>query len=54
LFFVEEWCTDIVWFRFINLVYTPEGEKLKDTLWEETMAELEFAGARGILEGMRK
>jgi len=25
-----------------------------DTLFEETMAELEFAGVRGILQGLKK
>ncbi|KAK4209722.1 hypothetical protein QBC37DRAFT_429934 [Rhypophila decipiens] len=39
---------------FMNMVYTSEGETLMNVLWDETMAELEFAGARGILEGLRK
>ncbi|KAK3314607.1 hypothetical protein B0H66DRAFT_576809 [Apodospora peruviana] len=38
---------------FCALVYTPEGEKLMDVLFEETMAEFEFAGAREILQSMR-
>ncbi|KAM7191690.1 hypothetical protein V8F33_008786 [Rhypophila sp. PSN 637] len=39
---------------FMNMVYTAEGENLMHVLWDETMAELDFAGARGILEGLRK
>ncbi|KAM7210466.1 hypothetical protein V8F06_014154 [Rhypophila decipiens] len=39
---------------FMNMVYTSEGENLMQILWDETMAELDFAGARGILEGLRK
>lgn len=40
--------------RFYYAVYEPEGPKLMHTLFEETMAELEFVGARGILQGLRK
>jgi hypothetical protein len=35
---------------FANLVYTPEGEKVMDALWEETMAEFDFAGVREMLQ----
>jgi hypothetical protein len=35
--------------RFTKLVYLPEGKPIIDTLWDETMAEYEFAGARDIL-----
>lgn len=42
------------WNRFYYAVYEPEGEELMDVLFEETMAELEFAGVRGILEGFKK
>ncbi|CAG9951067.1 unnamed protein product [Clonostachys rosea f. rosea IK726] len=34
---------------FTKLVYLPEGKPIIDTLWDETMAEYEFAGARDIL-----
>jgi hypothetical protein len=34
-------------------VYKPEGIPIMDALWEETMAELEFAGARQILEKLK-
>lgn len=40
-------------FRFAALLYTPEGEVLKERVWEETLAELDFAGVRGILEQMK-
>jgi hypothetical protein len=40
--------------RFYYAVYEPEGPQLMDTLFEETMAELEFAGVRKRLEGWRK
>ncbi len=33
-------------------MYTPEGKKVTDGLWEETLKELEFAGVRDILESM--
>ncbi|KAL7787154.1 hypothetical protein V8C37DRAFT_405014 [Trichoderma ceciliae] len=34
--------------------YTPEGRELKERLWEETMVELNFAGASKIFEFMRQ
>ena len=37
-------------YRFTKLVYLPEGQPIMDTLWKETLAEFEFAGAREILE----
>jgi len=33
-------------------MHTPEGKHATERLWEETMTELEFAGARGILSSM--
>lgn len=39
--------------RFAAMLYTPEGQVVIDRLWEETMAELEFAGVRQILNEMR-
>ncbi|KAF8129425.1 hypothetical protein K438DRAFT_1644612 [Mycena galopus ATCC 62051] len=38
---------------FAAVLYTPEGKVVTRRLWEETLAELEFAGARQILESMR-
>lgn len=35
------------------MLYTPEGDKLRQKLWEETLTELDFAGVRTILESMR-
>jgi hypothetical protein len=35
--------------RFTKLVYLPEGKPIIDTVWDETMKEYEFAGAREIL-----
>jgi hypothetical protein len=35
--------------RFNQLVYLPEGQPIMDALWEETIAEFEFAGVKEIL-----
>ena len=35
------------------MLYTPAGREIADRLWEETMAELRFADADGILRGMK-
>jgi hypothetical protein len=40
-------------YRFAALLYTPEGKVVIERVWEETLAELEFAGVRPILESMR-
>lgn len=40
--------------RFSRLVFLPELKDLSDVLWEETLAEFEFAGARDILEAFKK
>lgn len=40
--------------RYVNMIYEPGSQPVIDRLWDETMAEFEFAGARGILESMRK
>lgn len=42
--------TDTDVFRFNASLYTPEGRQAIEQLWRETMDELEFAGARRILE----
>lgn len=35
------------------MLYTPEGNVLRQRLWEETLTELDFVGVRTILESMR-
>jgi hypothetical protein len=35
------------------MLYKPEGDELRQRLWEETLTELDFAGVRTILESMR-
>lgn len=40
--------------RFATLLYTPEGKKITEKLWQETMAELSFAKPLDILESMKK
>jgi hypothetical protein len=35
------------------LLYEEEGKWAAEKLWNETMAELEFFGVRGILDSMR-
>ncbi|KAI2610564.1 NAD(P)-binding protein [Hypoxylon sp. NC1633] len=39
---------------FAGLLYTPEGKQVIDRLWQETIAELSFAGVQGILDGLKK
>ena len=36
--------------RMAPFVYTPEGEKIAQTLWQETMNELAFARVADILQ----
>ena len=36
------------------MLYTPEGQKIAQRLWDETMQELHFANAEGILNSMKK
>ncbi|KAI0530006.1 hypothetical protein GGR58DRAFT_525490 [Xylaria digitata] len=38
---------------FPALLYTPEGKALTQRVWDETLAEFEFAGARDIVEKMK-
>ncbi|RFU35543.1 hypothetical protein B7463_g764, partial [Scytalidium lignicola] len=45
-------CMDSDIHSFANLVYQSEGGPLMDTLWEETMAELDFAGIRDKLSSI--
>lgn len=39
--------------RYPEVCYTEEGEEFGGRLWEETMRELDFAGVRGIILGMK-
>ncbi|KAB5542962.1 hypothetical protein GE09DRAFT_1134084 [Coniochaeta sp. 2T2.1] len=39
---------------FARFVYQPEAKDVMDALWEETLAEFEFAGVREILEASKK
>jgi hypothetical protein len=36
------------------MAYDPESRPVIERLWDETLAEFEFAGAREILEKLRK
>ncbi|TGJ87154.1 hypothetical protein E0Z10_g1635 [Xylaria hypoxylon] len=38
---------------FSALLYTPQGKVVTQRVWDETLAEFEFAGARSILEAMK-
>ncbi|KAM0211446.1 hypothetical protein ACHAPA_008606 [Fusarium lateritium] len=38
---------------FAAFIYTPEGETARRKLWEETMAEFEFASGQKILDNLR-
>ncbi|KAI1150667.1 NAD(P)-binding protein [Nemania diffusa] len=38
---------------FASLLYTPEGKVITQRVWDETLAELDFAGVRTILESMK-
>lgn len=40
-------------FRFVPIMYTIEGKKIVEKLWEETMQELSFANVQGILNDMK-
>ncbi|KAI1208145.1 NAD(P)-binding protein [Annulohypoxylon truncatum] len=35
------------------IIYTAEGERIRDQLWKETMAEFSFAGAEDIIKDIR-
>ncbi len=39
--------------RFAALIYTPEGKVVTERVWDETLAELDFAGVRSILNSMK-
>ncbi len=40
-------------YSFPALLYIPEGKLATQRAWGETLAEFEFAGARGIIEAMK-
>lgn len=40
--------------RFVQLMYTPEGKRIIEKLWQETLEELRFANVQGILEDMKR
>ncbi|KAI0869420.1 NAD(P)-binding protein [Hypoxylon argillaceum] len=39
---------------FSPIIYKPEGQKLAEVLWQETMDELSFAGVDGILKSFSR
>ena len=39
--------------RYAPLVYDPAGKGVLDALWDETMAELSFAGVKQVLESLK-
>jgi hypothetical protein len=41
-------------FRFVGLLYTPEGKEIAEKLWQETVAELAYADMQGILDSLKK
>lgn len=49
-----EHTADISVNSFAPFLYTPEGKKLIDQLWQETMEELKFANTRTVLSGKEK
>ncbi|KAI0550661.1 hypothetical protein F4679DRAFT_594570 [Xylaria curta] len=38
---------------FPTLLYSPEGKLITQRVWNETLAEFEFVGARNLIEGMK-
>jgi len=40
--------------RMAPIVYTTEGKRISERLWEETMAEFEFVKAKEIIRGVGK
>lgn len=48
--FLSEWRIK----PFPTVCYTPEGMKLRERLWEETMEEFNFANASAILKDLKK
>jgi len=48
-------CTNAntVWCRYPEIMYTQEGARVRERLWEETMEELNFAGVSDIMRDMK-
>jgi hypothetical protein len=46
---LTDWCC-----RFHEMMYTPEGKKTMETLWEETLEELSFARVKDALGEMHR
>ncbi|KAK9415207.1 hypothetical protein SUNI508_02055 [Seiridium unicorne] len=46
-------CSDWSLRPYNALLYTEDGQKIKERLWEETMEELNFAGASKIVQSMQ-
>ena len=40
--------------RYPAIAYTKNGEAIKERLWNETMEELKFANASGILASLKQ
>lgn len=36
------------------IIYSPEGESLRERIWKETMEEFSFAGAEEIVLGLAR
>ena len=47
------WCLAKVDYRFAAFLYTPEGKVVTQRVWDETLAELDFAHVRHALDSMR-
>jgi len=41
-------------FRFPKIMHDDEGMRARERLWNETMAELEFASVKEILDSMKR
>ncbi|KAL3484853.1 hypothetical protein BJX62DRAFT_229979 [Aspergillus germanicus] len=46
------WICNFKVYPFPAVMYTERGKRATEMLWEETLADLDFAGARGILASM--
>ncbi|KAH8651444.1 hypothetical protein BX600DRAFT_528737 [Xylariales sp. PMI_506] len=47
-------CMDWGIWPFADIVYKPEGQAVMDALWNETLAELQFAGVQEILKKLKE
>lgn len=43
----------LIFSSFPAYLYTPEANPVIQKVWDETLAEFEFANARGIIESMK-